>query len=163
MKIITVNLPQTYIKIIEDFIGENALYPSRSELIRVAVREFLIRELSAAEQFKQTYLQSKPVLKQPEPTIDPNLFVQIPVGKSNGTPEFKTFKLGRKDPTDTQNVEFDDYVERNDKSYSQNKWDRNITPKLKTIEPPVLPHVPQMLVKPEEINLGGRILKVIKR
>jgi metal-responsive CopG/Arc/MetJ family transcriptional regulator len=33
--------------------GEEELYPSRSELIRVAVREFLITELEAAKTFEK--------------------------------------------------------------------------------------------------------------
>jgi hypothetical protein len=53
MKIITVNLPESYLKAIDTLIGDNALYPSRSELVRVAVREFLITELSAANNFTQ--------------------------------------------------------------------------------------------------------------
>lgn len=53
MKIITVNLPESYLKAIDSLTGDNALYPSRSELVRVAVREFLITELSAAQNFTQ--------------------------------------------------------------------------------------------------------------
>jgi len=51
MRIITVNLPETYIKQIDGMIGDERFYPSRSELIRVAVREFLIQQLTEAEQF----------------------------------------------------------------------------------------------------------------
>ena len=53
MRIITVNLPESYLKTIDHLVGENALYPSRSELIRVAVREFLIKELNSAQNFVQ--------------------------------------------------------------------------------------------------------------
>lgn len=47
MKIVTVNVPESYIEAIEKLTrdGTKQLYPSRSELIRVAVREFLIREI----------------------------------------------------------------------------------------------------------------------
>jgi hypothetical protein len=82
---------------IDGLVGETALYPSRSELIRVAVRDFLIRELEAAKSFSnyQAPVQSAPVIQQPE--VDPNLFVQIPLGStSNGVPEFKTFRLVKK-------------------------------------------------------------------
>lgn len=97
MKIITVNLPVSYLKTIDGLTGETALYPSRSELIRVAVRDFLIRELEAAKSFTnfQTQVQSGPVI--PQPNVDPNLFVQIPLGcTANGVPEFKTFRLVKK-------------------------------------------------------------------
>ena len=45
MRIITVNLPLSYVRAIEKLTGKNGMYPSRSELIRVAVREFIIKEL----------------------------------------------------------------------------------------------------------------------
>lgn len=102
MKIITVNLPVSYIKAINKLVGNEALYPSRSELIRVAVRDFLIRELEAAKEFADHYaanntmndLVPKPILK---PEIDNNLFVQVPFGSnSEGMPEFKTFRLIKK-------------------------------------------------------------------
>ena len=44
MKIVTVNVPETYIDAMEKLIGEDGLYPSRSELIRCATRDFLIKE-----------------------------------------------------------------------------------------------------------------------
>lgn len=53
MRIITINLPESYIRAIEHLIGDAGIYPSRSELIRVAVREFLIKEMGAAESFTQ--------------------------------------------------------------------------------------------------------------
>jgi Arc/MetJ-type ribon-helix-helix transcriptional regulator len=49
MKIITVNLPTAYITTIKSLVGDSGLYPSRSELIRVAVRDFLIKELKVAK------------------------------------------------------------------------------------------------------------------
>jgi len=53
MRIITVNLPVSYINAIKTLTGENGLYPSRSELIRVAVREFIIKELEDAKSFAE--------------------------------------------------------------------------------------------------------------
>ncbi|MHA2120512.1 MAG: CopG family ribbon-helix-helix protein, partial [Promethearchaeota archaeon] len=50
MKIVTVNIPESYLESIERLIGENGLYPSRSELIRCAVRDFLIKELRRANE-----------------------------------------------------------------------------------------------------------------
>jgi len=39
MKIVTVNVPESYIDAINKLIGRDGLYPSRSELIRCAVRD----------------------------------------------------------------------------------------------------------------------------
>lgn len=143
MKIITVNLPVSYLKMIDGLVGNAALYPSRSELIRVAVRDFLIRELESAKNFGSYTNPAAPII--PTPEFDPNLFVQIPLGStSNGVPEFKTFRLKKKDN-------------------SVNNEDN--TPKLKPIEEPIPshPHVPQVLEEPELINIGGKIMRVIKR
>ncbi len=49
MKICTVNVPEKHIEAISKLVGENGLFPSRSELIRVAVREFLLRELKSTD------------------------------------------------------------------------------------------------------------------
>ena len=45
MKILTCNVPETHLNMIAQLIGNKGIYPSRSELIRVAVREYLINEL----------------------------------------------------------------------------------------------------------------------
>ena len=92
MKIVTVNVPESYIEAIERLIGENGLYPSRSELIRCAVREFLLKELRLA----------KNMAKYNEPEIDnfdKENYVRIPVenkNKEEPVREFKTYKILRR-------------------------------------------------------------------
>jgi len=44
MKIITINLPEKYLAAIQVLV-ENGVYPSRSGALRVALREFLAKEL----------------------------------------------------------------------------------------------------------------------
>jgi Arc/MetJ-type ribon-helix-helix transcriptional regulator len=51
MKIITFNLPQQSLDLIDSLTGKNGIYPSRSELIRIAVREYLIKENQALQGF----------------------------------------------------------------------------------------------------------------
>ncbi len=65
MKIVTCNLPEPFISAMEKLISEYGLYPSRSELIRVAVREFLIKELKVLDKFNE-YSEANP-----NPEIDP--------------------------------------------------------------------------------------------
>ena len=81
MKIVTVNIPEKYIDLINNLIGENGLYPSRSELIRVAVREFLIKELKMARK-----------LTKYDEVFDDKNFVRVPIKKK----EFKTLKIIRR-------------------------------------------------------------------
>ena len=90
MKIVTVNVPESYIDAINKLIGQNGLYPSRSELIRVAVREFLIKELKMAKKIVKFN-------EQPEnDDFDEENFVRVPIEHGdNSEPhrEFKTYKI----------------------------------------------------------------------
>ena len=95
MRIITVNLPRSYIKAIEGLTGITGLYPSRSELIRVAVRDFLIRELEEAKSF-QHHLKEQIAVKSPA-KLDESLYVQVPIGMSvEGVQEYKTYRIVKK-------------------------------------------------------------------
>jgi Arc/MetJ-type ribon-helix-helix transcriptional regulator len=93
MKIVTVNIPESYLDSIEKLVGENGLYPSRSELIRVAVRDFLLRELKLADnmaRYKETEIED----------FDNENYVRVPVERLDpeGEPvrEFKTYKIIKK-------------------------------------------------------------------
>jgi len=74
MKIITVNLPEEYIRAIDQIVGMDGLYPSRSELIRVAVRQFLLQEISSAKQFQDYFKNKGPhIIKNPNSSISQTL------------------------------------------------------------------------------------------
>jgi len=45
MKIITVSMSEEYVSKIDELLSDEELYPSRSELFRVAIRDFLMKEL----------------------------------------------------------------------------------------------------------------------
>ncbi|MFX1379991.1 MAG: ribbon-helix-helix domain-containing protein [Promethearchaeota archaeon] len=90
MKIVTVNIPESYLDSIEKLVGESGLYPSRSELIRVAVRDFLLRELKMANnlaKYKEAELEE----------FDDENYVRVPVERLNEKDEpvreFKTYKI----------------------------------------------------------------------
>lgn len=96
MKIVTVNVPESYLEAIERLLDNKThdnggIFPSRSELIRVAVREFLIRELSRVEE-EVKYKEVKIEFKDDEKN-----FVHVPSDSFNkdGEPvrEFKTYKI----------------------------------------------------------------------
>jgi len=95
IKIVTVNIPEPYINAIDKLTGHDGLYPSRSELIRVAVRDFLIRELKNANEMSEYY-------KEPEkPKFDSENFVRIPIPETDdkdplASRNFKTFRIVRK-------------------------------------------------------------------
>lgn len=96
MKIVTINVPQSYIEAMEILTAENGLYPSRSELIRVAVRKFLIRELKKAQKLmKLNNLDAE----DPAEELDEENFVKVPINKNDKNEEvreFKTFKILKK-------------------------------------------------------------------
>ena len=54
MKIVTINLPKPFLDTLEK-LTEYGLYPSRSEAIRVALRDFLSKELQIAQKFKEIH------------------------------------------------------------------------------------------------------------
>lgn len=54
MKIVTINLPVPFLDALEK-LTDYGLYPSRSEAIRVALRDFLSRELQIAQKLKQVH------------------------------------------------------------------------------------------------------------
>ncbi|MFX0042133.1 MAG: ribbon-helix-helix domain-containing protein [Promethearchaeota archaeon] len=93
MKIVTVNIPDSFLDSIEKLVGEDGLYPSRSELIRVAVREFLLKELALANRMAK-YKESE--IKD----FDEKNYVRVPIETTdeNDEPvrEFKTYKIVRR-------------------------------------------------------------------
>ena len=90
MKIVTVNVPEAYIEAIEKLVGGNGLYPSRSELIRVAVREFLLKELEMAKNIHKFKNESE------IDEFDEKKYIKIPIDSGNKDEpvrEFKTYKI----------------------------------------------------------------------
>jgi len=57
-KIITINLSEPHIKALQ-ILQDLGLYPSRSEAIRVSIRDFLMKELGFAQKFDDT--ESQPI------------------------------------------------------------------------------------------------------
>lgn len=100
MKIVTVNVPESYLEEIDRLLDNkshdnNGLYPSRSELIRVAVRDFLLRELKrATDMAKLKDIPKELVIKFAD---NEKNFVHIPKDTINedGEPirEYKTYKI----------------------------------------------------------------------
>ena len=106
MKICTVNVPESYIGAINKLIGENGLYPSRSELIRVAVRDFLLRELKMAKSMAK-YNQPE---EEEELDFDEENFVRVPIEKVNEKSEpireFKSYKIIKRLEYGTSNANY---------------------------------------------------------
>ncbi len=99
MRIVTVNVPESYIEAISKLTGAGGLFPSRSELIRVAVRKFLIKELKMAKKLiKMNNLEKKETeTETDQEELDADNFVRVPINKVNEkneqVREFKTFKI----------------------------------------------------------------------
>lgn len=74
MKIITINVPESYVKQMDSMIGEDEIYPSRSELVRVAVREFLIRLLNPLKEIQNLNKSPSQRLEAKDPNI-----IEIPL------------------------------------------------------------------------------------
>lgn len=78
----------------EKLVGDKGLYPSRSELIRCAVRDFLIREISLAQ--KMIKYNGKVDIDNRE-ELDDSKYVRVPIEGRNKenepVREFKTYKI----------------------------------------------------------------------
>ncbi|MCK4370294.1 MAG: ribbon-helix-helix protein, CopG family [Candidatus Lokiarchaeota archaeon] len=66
MKIITINLPEKYLQAIQ-ILNDMSVYPSRSEAIRVALRQFLSKEIKMYNDLDddsfRMLIRSKPNIK----------------------------------------------------------------------------------------------------
>ncbi|HEC92893.1 MAG TPA: ribbon-helix-helix protein, CopG family [Candidatus Atribacteria bacterium] len=94
MKIVTVNVPDSYVDAMEKLVGEDGLYPSRSELIRCAVREFLIKELELAKKLipKQPEIKEQ---KENEKEKEKDNIIRVPIN-INGEMKLKEYRVIRK-------------------------------------------------------------------
>lgn len=90
MKILTVNLPVTDLKKIEKLVG--VLYPSRSELIRVAVREFLVKEIGMANDLNEQPSDEE-IEKIKDLEAEKTGYVRIPYDKQVGDETIRTYKI----------------------------------------------------------------------
>ena len=94
MKIVTANTPIKDLERIDilkdDYTkGKEGIYPSRSELVRVAVNRLILKFLDEINQYK------KPKIEEP---FDDENFVRVPVHKLNinEASEYRTYKILRK-------------------------------------------------------------------
>ena len=69
-RIVTINSPEIDLEWIEAFIKKTRLVPSRSEYIRVAVRNQINRDIKLIDSMK-TFIED-------EEELDPNKFVRVP-------------------------------------------------------------------------------------
>ena len=95
MRVITVNVPESYLEVIRKLINvDNGIYPSRSELLRVAVREKLLQDLKMMKRIvwksRNGNIQSAEDLRDKINGTE----TAVCVPKSNK--EFKTYKIVRR-------------------------------------------------------------------
>lgn len=90
----TVNVEESDIDKIAKLVGEESLYPSRSELIRVACRDFLLKEMKLAKGMQKWNIKEPEIEK-----FDDKNFVRVPIDSvdKNDEPitEYKTYKILR--------------------------------------------------------------------
>jgi len=67
-KIITLNLPEPFLAALEK-LCEYGIYPSRSEALRVALRDFLTKEIAIAKQLEEIHVEAAGM--KPEATTAP--------------------------------------------------------------------------------------------
>ena len=138
MKIVTVNVPESYLGAINKLIGENGFYPSRSELIRVAVRDFLLRELKMANNMAK-YNEAE---EEAEEDFDEENFVRVPIEKVNEKSEpireFKAYKIIKRLEynTSTSNTDYNGelYNQTQTTEHDDYKMEDKVFPSFEEIE-----------------------------
>lgn len=60
MKVITINVPTKYIKVIQK-LQDAGLYPSRSEAIRVAIRDFMYKEQELYVKYTEPLIETEDI------------------------------------------------------------------------------------------------------
>lgn len=91
MKVLTVNIPEKWLETMDALIGSEGAYPSRSEIFRAAIREFLLEELKP----KKIVDETAPPTPLPDVLLINNeSFVNVPLVE--GGKEYKQYKIVRK-------------------------------------------------------------------
>ena len=61
LRVLTCNVPEAYVLAMDKLSGDGGIYPSRSELIRVALRSFLIEEIAKIDDFTKLSPKNKQI------------------------------------------------------------------------------------------------------
>jgi Arc/MetJ-type ribon-helix-helix transcriptional regulator len=92
MKIVSAHVPKSHVRAIKHLVGPDGLYPSRSELVRAAIKEYLLDKLKMIKRAESEGTE--------DPKADDPNYVQIPVDPDDGgngaEKELKTYKIVRK-------------------------------------------------------------------
>jgi len=84
-----------YVNTIKGLIGNDGLYPSRSELIRVAIKEFLVKELKVAKNFSKSDILSPNNVDTMLSDEEEKSFVNVPTDIVVGNTIVRDFKRYR--------------------------------------------------------------------
>ena len=89
MKVVSAHVPVSHLEAIDKLVGKSGLYPSRSELVRNAIKKYLLKKLKMVK--KGSY--NTPNTKN-EPHIEnENDYVKVPVENSNEDEPEKQFEI----------------------------------------------------------------------
>lgn len=101
MTIVSANIPVEYLEMGDNLVGKDGLYSSRSELLRYAIREFLLKKLKVLEKIELN--QESPLSEDNPPQKEDstqNHYIRIPIGKNDNKypseKEFKKYKILKK-------------------------------------------------------------------
>ena len=60
MRVITINVPEKYIRVLQR-LQDAGLYPSRSEAIRVAIREFILKDKELYTKYTEPMIETEDI------------------------------------------------------------------------------------------------------
>ncbi len=95
MKIVSAHVPVSDLEKIDKLVGKQGLYPSRSEVVRYAIKKYLVDKLKIVKKVSNTDKN----IKEDKHTEEEHKYVKVPVddnGTDNPEKQFEIYKILKK-------------------------------------------------------------------
>jgi Arc/MetJ-type ribon-helix-helix transcriptional regulator len=95
MKVVSAHVPVSHLEAIDKLVGKNGLYPSRSELVRNAIKKYLLKKLKMIKKISN----DAPISESKEKMEDKGDYVKVPIeNRDENEPEkqFEIYKILKK-------------------------------------------------------------------
>lgn len=95
MKVVSAHVPVSHLEAINKLVGKRGLYPSRSELVRNAIKKYLLKKLKMIKKVSN----NAPNAKSQEQREEDKKYVKVPVesgDKDEPEKQFEIYKILKK-------------------------------------------------------------------
>mgnify|MGYP006283392449 CR=1 FL=1 len=89
MKVVSAHVPVSHLEAIDKLVGNTGLYPSRSELVRNAIKKYLLKKLKMIKKVSN----NSPNTKSQEDREEDQNYVKVPVESEDADEPKKQFEI----------------------------------------------------------------------